>query len=89
MRIQSAFLGGSRDPTERLQGKEPIVLTVNGEPLDYEPGMRIVDVLERRGYIFPLLIITIDGVHVPRDRYALTVVPDGADVQVIHLMSGG
>ena len=65
------------------------MLMVNGEPLDYTPEMTVADILRVRGYIFPLLIVNIDGVHVPRDRYATTPVPDQADVQVIHLMSGG
>ena len=31
----------------------------------------------------------IDGAFVPRKSYAETAVPDGADVKVVHLISGG
>lgn len=65
------------------------MIKVNGEPLDHRAGMTVRDVLAARNFIFPLLIVRLDGVTVPRDHYAATPVADGTDVQVIHLMSGG
>ena len=65
------------------------MITVNGEPLEHEPGMTVADVLERRKYIFRMLAVWIDGVFVPRRAYTATPVPDGADVKVIHMISGG
>jgi sulfur carrier protein len=65
------------------------MLIVNGEPLDYEEGMTVADVLARRNYIFRMLAIWVNGVFVPRTEYAATPVPDGAEVQVIHMISGG
>ena len=38
---------------------------------------------------FPLLIITVNGELVQPKAYDSTLVPDGAEVQVVHLMSGG
>jgi sulfur carrier protein len=65
------------------------MIKVNGDPLPHTPGMTVRQVLQERNFKFPLLVIRIDGVFVPRDAYDTTEVPDGADVQVIHLMSGG
>jgi sulfur carrier protein ThiS len=49
----------------------------------------VADVLRERNFVFPLLVVSIDGRHVPRDAYAATSVPERAVVVVLHLMSGG
>ncbi len=65
------------------------MITVNGDPLQHSPGMTVRDVLKARGFVFPLLIVRIDGALVEREAFDRTPVPDGAEVQVLHLMSGG
>ncbi len=65
------------------------MIKVNGEPLEHRPGMTVRDALRARNFIFPLLVVKIDGELVPRAAYDSRVVDDGADVQVVHLMSGG
>lgn len=65
------------------------MIVVNGEPLDWSDGMTVRDVLRARRFGFPLLIVRIDGILVDRGSYDSTPVPDGADVDVLHLMSGG
>jgi len=51
--------------------------------------MTVDDVLKSRSYQFRLLAVRIDGTFAPRKAYPATEVPDGADVQVIHMMAGG
>lgn len=65
------------------------MIRVNDDPLDWHAGMTVLDVLRVRNFKFPLLIVSIDGTFVPKSRYAQAVVPDGADVKVVHLISGG
>jgi sulfur carrier protein len=65
------------------------MIRVNAEPLTHQAGMTVDDVLKSRNYTFRLLAVWIDGTLVPRKAYAATQVPDGADVQVIHMMAGG
>ena len=65
------------------------MLTVNGESLAFEENMTIRDVLKAKNYTFPLLIIKVNGQNVPRAEYDSTVVADGDDIKVIHLISGG
>jgi len=65
------------------------MILVNGDPLDWTPGLTVRGVLQAKKYAFPLLIVNIDGVRVERPAYDTTPVPDGAVVQVIHLISGG
>jgi sulfur carrier protein len=47
------------------------------------------DVINEKRYVFPLLAVWIDNSSVPRDHFATTPVPDGANVQIIHMISGG
>jgi len=65
------------------------MIEVNGEKTEWSPGTTVEDVIRRKNYRFPLLIVRINGKLVPRDRYGVTQVPDEAVVDVIHLMSGG
>lgn len=64
-------------------------LVVNGDPLDWFEGMTVRDVLTAKNYVFKLLVITVNGTLVPRGSYDEAVVPAGADVKVVHLISGG
>jgi thiamine biosynthesis protein ThiS len=65
------------------------MITVNGESLDHVPDMTVADILRIKNFIFRMLVVQVNGKLVKRPDYATTTVPDGADVQVIHLISGG
>lgn len=64
-------------------------ITVNGHIIDWTEGMTVRDVLVRMNYTFRMLVIKIDGKLVKKDQYDITPVPEGADVMVYHLISGG
>jgi thiamine biosynthesis protein ThiS len=65
------------------------MITVNGDPLPWHPGMTVAEILKIRNYIFRMLVVQVNGELVKRGTYDAAVVPDGADVQVIHMISGG
>ena len=65
------------------------MITVNGDPLEWRPGLTIADILKIRNYIFRMIAVQVNGELVRRGNYDTAVVPDGADVQVIHMISGG
>jgi sulfur carrier protein len=65
------------------------MITVNGSPMEHREGMTVQDVLDARNYIFRMLAVSVNGEVVSRKDYKTTPVPDGADVQVIHMISGG
>lgn len=65
------------------------MIMVNGRRVEHVEGETVRALLERMRYVFPLVIVTIDGEIVPRDRYGSVRVPDGATVEVMHLTSGG
>ncbi|HEY3382949.1 MAG TPA: sulfur carrier protein ThiS [Vicinamibacterales bacterium] len=65
------------------------MITVNGDRIEWREGMTVADILKIRNYIFRMLAVSVNGELVRRGTYETTVVPDDADVQVIHMMSGG
>lgn len=62
---------------------------VNAEPLVWRENMTIRDVLAAKKYVFPMLIVTLNGARVERDDYETMLVPDEAELKVLHLLSGG
>jgi sulfur carrier protein len=65
------------------------MITVNSEPMPWHDGMTIADVLKIRNYIFRMIAVSVNGELIKRGTYEKAVVPDAADVQVIHMISGG
>jgi sulfur carrier protein len=65
------------------------MLQVNDQPLEYDPGMTVEDILKKKNYVFRMLAVWIDGEFVARGKYGKTAVRDGADVKVVHMMAGG
>jgi sulfur carrier protein len=57
--------------------------------MPWREGMTIADILKARNYIFRMIAVSINGELIKRGTYEKAVVPDGADVQVIHMISGG
>ncbi|MGC9362050.1 MAG: sulfur carrier protein ThiS [Candidatus Syntrophosphaera sp.] len=64
-------------------------ITVNGHLIGWDEGMTVRDVLKKMNYTFRMLVIKIDGKVVKREDWETAKVPPGADVKVIHLISGG
>lgn len=64
-------------------------ITVNGHEIDWNNNMTVGNVLDRMKYSFRMLVIKVNGEIVKREDWETFPVPEGADVKVIHLMSGG
>jgi len=65
------------------------MICVNQEEMEWEAGMTVQDVLDRRKYTFPMIVVKVNEELVRKENYETYQVPDGADVKVIHLISGG
>jgi len=65
------------------------MITVNGEKMEWKEGMTVQDIISEKRYVFPLLAVWIDGASVARGDFGTEQVPDEANVQVIHMISGG
>ena len=66
------------------------MIRVNGRhEIESEDPVTVTELLARLRYTFPHIIVKVDDVVVPADEYRTRIVPDGADVFVIHLIAGG
>ncbi len=66
------------------------MITVNQKHrLPWHAGMTIREVLHRMRYIYPHLIVRVNGEVVMEEAYDTYLVPDESEVLVIHLMAGG
>ena len=55
----------------------------------YDPGMTVQDLLDALKFSFRMIVVKVNGQVVLRKDFKTTEVPDGAEVQAIHLISGG
>ena len=66
------------------------MIRVNNQyEVEYRPGMTVQDVLDALKFSFRMIVVKVDGRVVLRKHFATTEVPDGSDMQAIHLISGG
>ena len=66
------------------------MIRVNNQyEVEHRPGMTVQDVLAALKFSFRMIVVKVDGRVVLRKDFATTEVPDGADMQAIHLISGG
>jgi len=64
-------------------------ITLNNNPFEWKEGLTISDILKKKNYTFKMLIVKIDGKLIKKDKYDKAFIPNGADVKIIHLISGG
>ncbi len=65
------------------------MIKVNGKDYPWEEGLSIKQLLVNKGFTFPLLVVILNGKAIADNEYVGTVVNDGDEVKIIHLMSGG
>jgi len=65
-------------------------ITVNRIPEEYpEESLTLRQILDRKGWSFPLIIAKVDGALVERKDYKTVRIRNGADLDLYHLVSGG
>ena len=65
------------------------MITVNNTDHPYSSGMTIASLLEEKNFVFPLLVVKLNGRIVEDADFAVTAVNDGDNVMVMHLLAGG
>lgn len=65
------------------------IIKLNGRDFPWEEGLTIAGIIEKKNFTFPKLIVKINGNHVETEDYSSTIVNDGDNVQIIHLLAGG
>ncbi len=61
----------------------------NRDEIEWQEGLTVSGLLELFRYTFPDIIVKINGELVRREEYPTRLIPDGADVRVIHMIAGG
>ncbi|MFO7843450.1 MAG: sulfur carrier protein ThiS [Bacteroidales bacterium] len=65
-----------------------IILNNNEETFDRDK-MTISELLELSNFSYKLLIVKVNGKLIKKDAYEDTIVKNGDDVTVLHLVTGG
>ena len=66
------------------------MIRVNSQyDLEWRPGMTVQDVLDALKFTFRMIAVKVNGQPVLRRDFAVTEVPDGAEVLALHMISGG
>jgi sulfur carrier protein len=64
-------------------------IKVNQETIDWEQNMTIDRVLKIMNYTFKMIVVKVNGDLVKKEDYNTKIIPEGAEVQIIHLIAGG
>jgi len=64
-------------------------IKVNQETIDWEENLTIDRVLEIMNYTFKMIVVKVNGELVKKEDYNTKIIPEGAEVQIIHLIAGG
>ncbi len=51
--------------------------------------LTIVEILKLKNFVFKMLVIKVNNVLVKKNEYENTLVKDGDDLMILHLVSGG
>lgn len=65
------------------------MITVNGEKSPWREGLTVQQLLDEKNFTFKMLAVWVDDNVVDKSRYSEAKISDGANVQVIHNISGG
>ena len=65
------------------------MIKVNTEDYAWTRPLSVQVLLDEKGYIFPHIVVRINGEYIEEDDYPKRLVQDGDDVLVLHLMAGG
>ena len=65
------------------------MIKVNNKNVDFVENETISELLKRMKYIFPNVVVKINGRLVKRTDFTETIVPDKSEISVIHMISGG
>jgi sulfur carrier protein len=57
--------------------------------IEWHDGMTVRDLLKACKFTFPMINVLVNGKLVRKEQYDTYTIEDGAEVRVIHLITGG
>ncbi len=64
-------------------------IMVNNNKIDWQEELTIDKILKIMNYSFKMLVVKVDGKLIKKAEYKTLIIPENADVKIIHLISGG
>lgn len=65
------------------------MIQLNNRNCEWEKGMTVRSLLDKKNYVFPKIIVKINGLMIDEDNWSDTTINDGDDVKAIHVFAGG
>ena len=65
------------------------MIKVNTRDRAWHEGLSVQGLLDEEQFVFKHIIVRVNAVYVPEEDYAGTIIVDGDDVMVLHLIAGG
>lgn len=66
-----------------------MTILVNSKTIDFVEGETLTRLMKRMNFIFPLVVVKLNGTVIPRSQFPETEIPDDSVVEIMHLISGG
>ena len=57
--------------------------------VEWQEGMNVNSLLKILNFTFPMIVVSVNGMVVPKGEYGATTIEDNDEVKVIHLVAGG
>jgi sulfur carrier protein len=64
-------------------------LTVNGKPMEADPGMTVEALLARLSFPPRRLAVAVNGEVLPRSEHPAQILREGDEIEVIQAVAGG
>jgi len=65
-------------------------INLNNRPETFDANeLTISEIMQQKSFHFKLLVVKLNGALIDKNDYASTVVREGDDLMIIHLVSGG
>jgi sulfur carrier protein len=65
------------------------MIKVNSRSFEWQEGLTVQRLLELKEYTYVKIFVKINGIVIEKENYDTTLIHDGDDVKVIHLLAGG
>jgi len=67
-----------------------MTINLNNTKTEFDKSeMSIAEILEEKNFTFKMLVIKLNGLLIEKGNYAQTIVKEGDNLMVLHLISGG
>lgn len=65
------------------------MIKVNNRDFEWEEGLTVEKLLQKKRYTFPKIIVKINGQLIKKEDWPNAIINDGDDVKAIHIFAGG